>query len=262
MKFIVIPVCETNDKCKGWLENLLESIRKGEYFQKDYQVILCLDNCSESFQQYFLDKYKGLNIIAINNQNPKNLNFCKNVNMGLHLALQLKQDDKFVMEQVIVLNMDTVLPPVKVLDKVVSNNQGLTFPTPVGDTKDLQKSAPKKLNYADVLKYSGFCMIMSRKLIETIGVLDERFIAAFDDDDYSVRALLAGFKVQVANINVFHDMSDRPEASNTGAYNLEDLGLRRDVFRRKWSIPPNIPHEQFNQWILDNYQWNELFICK
>lgn len=251
--FIVIPVAETNDKCKGWLDALLTSIRDGGYYKKDYYVVLCFDNCSKEFQQYFFNKYRGDMIAALDSQNPKNLNFCKNANQGLRLALQSDCSSATI------LNMDTVLPKESVFKHLLG--EGLSFPTPVGATKDLQKSV-KSPTRTPVTRYSGFCMSMSRALLDKIGLMDERFTASFEDDQVCVKALLAGFPVEVVNINVFHDQSNRVESpSSTGAYSTADLGISMGIFRRCWSIPPNIPHEHFNQWILDNYKWEDGFKC-
>ena len=252
--FIVVPVANTNDRCKGWLDDLLTSLRAGGYYKKDYRVLLCYDNCSMEFQQYFFDKYQGDMIAALNNQNPENLNFCKNVNTGLRQAFAMDA------KHFTVLNMDTVLPKESVFKHVAG--EGLSFPTPVGDIKDLQKTKPKDLTRTPVLKYSGFCMSFPRKLVETIGVLDERFVAGFEDDEISARAGLAGFPVEVVNINVFHDQSHRDEhPSSTGAYSMADLGVGLGIYRRKWSIPAGMAHEDFNKWILENHTFRPELVC-
>lgn len=256
---IVIPVAQTNDSCLKMLDDLLGSIVLGGYFELDYGVILCYDNVSDEFQETIFKKYEGKRIAAISNRNPKNLNFVKNSNTGLRLAQEANVDN------VVLLNMDTLLPPAGIFDNLLG--EGLTFPTPVDispitNVKEASMSLTGGKEFTKVLKYSGFCMIMSKSLLDKVGILDERFTAGMDDDDLSVRTLLAGLPVRVGNVQVHHYLKDRDnvKVSTTGAYDLPSLGISLEILRRKYSVPP-IPHEQFNQWILDNYEWDELLKC-
>jgi len=255
---LVIPCCETNEKCGPYLHNLLTSIEEGGYFENGYEVILAYDNCSKDFQDDFKQLYGQKEISTIDNRNPVNLNFAANVNTGLREALKREFD------RVTILNMDTILPPYWHFDKIPG--AGLSFPNPVDDPSVvLSKVGPDHKWDPDrrqVTKFSGFCMCLSRAAIEKVGVLDEHFPGSFNDDDLAVRVALAGFPVEVVNVNVHHELKDRAEPSNTGAYDHAELGLGLEKYRRKWSIPRQVQHEQFNQWILDNYEWNEAMKCK
>lgn len=254
---IVIPACETNDKCKGYLDNLLQSLEQGGYFDAGYEAIIAYDNCSKEFQEHFYENYKDSNLSTVDNQNEHNLNFAANVNTGLREALRRGFD------HVTILNMDTIMPPYWHFDKVPG--AGLSFPNPVDDpTIQLSKSGPDHVwepTRQPVTKFSGFCMCLSKELVDKIGVIDEHFPGSFNDDDLAARTLLAGFPVEVVNVKVHHELKDRQEPSNTGAYDGYELGLGMDKYRRKWSIPRQVTHEQFNQWIVDNHQWNEAMKC-
>lgn len=257
MKWIVVPVADTTPKCQEYLDNLLTSIKRGGYLENDYHVLLCYDKCAPEFIQYFRDKYKGEKIADWTDDRPARLNFAANSNIGIREAMKLGA------EYVVVLNMDTILPPHWHFKHLL--REGLSFPNPVDDpTIELSKSGPNHVwepEVTPVTKWSGFCMVLNRSVIEKIGVLDERFKASFEDDDICARAALAGFPVELVNIRVHHELKDRTTPSNTGAYDIQDLGIHLNIFRRKWSIPYQIQHEQFNQWILDNYTWNEVFFC-
>jgi len=252
MKYIVVPVCNTADKCRDYLDNLLTSIKNGGYYSNGYHVILCYDNCSQEFQNYFKTKYEGDLIAAINNQNVKNLNFCKNVNTGYRLAHHLGG------EHVILCNMDVILPHYLVMDLTLS--EGLSSPTPVDDPeyKELQ---PAPFTKTEVLRFGGFCICIAKEVTDKIGFLDERFTASFEDDDICARAKLAGFKVEQSAARVHHELKDRKTPSNTGAYTENDLGIHMEIFRRKWSIPYTVGHDGFNQWILDNHKWVDVMRC-
>lgn len=269
MKHIIIPAVESNERCKPYLDNCLDSIRRGGYYENGYHVVVCYDNCSEEFQNYFKNKYKGDFIVAIDNKNVKNLNFCKNANSGLKIAFQAAKSTGDTDAHFIVLNMDTALPNTHVFDQILGD--GLSFPTPVDDLEAMSNPKPTPGPAANagrlpqrtpVTKFSGFCMCLSYKLVETIGFLDERFTASFEDDDVCARALLAGFPVEVVSVDVHHELKDRTTPSNTGAYDNAALGLHLEIFRRKWSIPHYIQHEQFNNWIVDNHKWIPEMRCE
>ena len=244
-------------QCQNYLDACLTSIKKGGYYENGYHVLLVYDNCPEEFQKYFKEKFSGDFIAAISNVNPKNLNFCKNVNTGLRIAFQAAQSTGDIDAQFIILNMDTILPPHWHLDKVFG--EGLSSPTPVDDpTVVLSKVGPDhkwEQKRHQVTRLGGFCMCLSYKLVEKIGVLDERFTASFEDDSLCADALLAGFPVELVDIKVHHELKDRTTPSNTGAYDEISLGVHLNIFRRKYSIPPTVPHENFNQWIVDNHVW-------
>ncbi|MCG7851586.1 MAG: hypothetical protein MIO92_03610, partial [Methanosarcinaceae archaeon] len=45
----------------------------------------------------------------------------------------------------------------------------------------------------------GFCMLIKRAVIDKIGGMDERYgLGNFEDDDFSLRAALAGFESRIA----------------------------------------------------------------
>lgn len=261
MKHIIIPACETTPKCREYLDNCLDSIKRGGYYENGYHTIIAYDNCSEEFQDYFKNKYKGDFIVAIDNKNPKNLNFCKNANSGLKIAYQAAVSTGDIDAHFIILNMDTILPHHTILDLTLG--EGLSSPTPV-DNPVIQ-AGPYSIGTSPrvpVLRFGGFCICMSYKLVDTIGFLDERFTASFEDDDVCARAALAGFPVELVGTQVHHELKDRTTPSNTGAYDNASLGLHLEIFRRKWSIPHYIQHEQFNNWIVDNHKWIPEMRCE
>lgn len=264
MKHIIVPAANTTEKCQGYLDNLLDSIRRGGYYENSYHIILAYDNCDEEFQNYFKEKYKGDFIVAIDNKNVKNLNFAGNANSGLRIAYQAAQSTGDTDAHFIILNMDTILPHSMMLDIVLG--EGLSFPTPVDDPELMKVSSimsDRNPNIrTPVTKFSGFCMCLSYKLVEKVGMMDEHFPGSFNDDDLAVRALLAGFPVEVVSVDVHHELKDRPQPSNTGAYDHAELGLGLEKFRRKWSIPHYIQHEQFNNWIVDNHKWIPEMRCE
>lgn len=88
----------------------------------------------------------------------------------------------------------------------------------------------------------GFCMFMSRAVIVKIGNIESGFGKfGFEDDDYSWRAIIAGFKTAIAN-DVFIHHSGGPQGRGDSGYN-QQLFDAWEVFKKKWSLPIDLKHE-------------------
>jgi len=82
-----------------------------------------------------------------------------------------------------------------------------------------------------------FCVAMRRKLIEEVGLLDERFgIGMFEDDDYAYRVKLLGYKLLcVEDVFVHHfGMSTMKKLDEQTYWAL--FTNNREKFERKWGI--------------------------
>jgi GT2 family glycosyltransferase len=102
-------------------------------------------------------------------------------------------------------------------------------------------------------KLSGFCLLLTRRVRETIGGLDERFgLGFFDDDDLALRATRAGFELAVARDCFVHHFGSRTFAGagiDAGAllaenqarfaakWGPESLGGRSRVTIAPWTPP-------------------------
>jgi GT2 family glycosyltransferase len=85
---------------------------------------------------------------------------------------------------------------------------------------------------------SFFCVLISRQVIERVGLLDERFgLGTFEDDDYCRRAREAGFLCRVAGPSwVWHDAHATFRANALDADLLQAENAR--LFAAKWTDPP------------------------
>jgi GT2 family glycosyltransferase len=86
-------------------------------------------------------------------------------------------------------------------------------------------------------RLSGFCFLIRREVVEKIGGLDERFLPGFfEDDDYGVRARLAGFRLRVAGDVFVHHYGSRTFRETHADANapLQQNWLR---FKQKWGVP-------------------------
>ena len=62
----------------------------------------------------------------------------------------------------------------------------------------------------DVNRLVGFCFLIGREVIDAIGMLDEQFgIGCFEDDDYCLRAIAAGYRAVIAGDAFVHHFGSR-----------------------------------------------------
>ena len=87
----------------------------------------------------------------------------------------------------------------------------------------------------DVNRLVGFCLLIKREVADAIGPLDEQFgIGCFEDDDYCLRAIQAGYRAVIARDAFIHHFGDRTfvgSGADFGAI-LRENGER---FRAKWA---------------------------
>ena len=85
----------------------------------------------------------------------------------------------------------------------------------------------------------GFCMLVRKELVNEIGGFDPRFgNGNFEDDDFCLRALLAGWKLVIARdcfIHHFGSRTFRSMGSRAGYRQAMHAGFER--FRQKWQLP-------------------------
>jgi GT2 family glycosyltransferase/tetratricopeptide (TPR) repeat protein len=86
----------------------------------------------------------------------------------------------------------------------------------------------------EVERLTGFCLLARREVLDKVGGFDEQFgIGFFDDDDLSVRARQAGFRLLVA-LNVFvHHFGNRT-FTGLGIDCPRQLRENFERFRAKW----------------------------
>jgi glycosyltransferase involved in cell wall biosynthesis len=96
----------------------------------------------------------------------------------------------------------------------------------------------------EVNRLVGFCLLARREVIERIGGLDERFGSGnFEDDDYCVRAALAGFKAVIARDAFVHHTGS--QTFRGAKIDYREAMLRNwELFKAKWHIAPETPVEK------------------
>jgi GT2 family glycosyltransferase len=96
----------------------------------------------------------------------------------------------------------------------------------------MKRGAVRQFRQVDNL--SGFCLLIDRKVVKKIGMLDERFgIGNYEDQDFCRRAERAGFKLFIANEVYVHHYGSRAFIENKFEYH-KILEENRRKFEQKW----------------------------
>jgi GT2 family glycosyltransferase/tetratricopeptide (TPR) repeat protein/2-polyprenyl-3-methyl-5-hydroxy-6-metoxy-1,4-benzoquinol methylase len=223
----------------AYTRQCVDSIR--QYTDEPYELIF-VDNASTDGTVEYLRSVPGAKIIT----NPENRGFPAAANQGIQAAAG---------KQIVLLNNDTLVTTGwlgRLLRALHSDTRiGLVGPcsncvsgeqqVPVryeeiagldGFAWDWGKAQDRTV--VDTDRLVGFCLLIRRELIEQIGLLDERFgIGCFEDDDYCLRAVQAGFRVVIARDAFVHHFGGR-----TFAGSGVDFGglmeMNRRLFQQKW----------------------------
>jgi len=87
----------------------------------------------------------------------------------------------------------------------------------------------------------GFCMLIRRAVIDKVGAPDPQFGKfGFEDDDYTWRAIIAGFRAAIAH-DVFIHHTGGPQLRGNVEYN-NHLREAWNVLKRKWDLPPDLEY--------------------
>ncbi|MCX7982229.1 MAG: glycosyltransferase [Syntrophales bacterium] len=90
-------------------------------------------------------------------------------------------------------------------------------------------------------KAVGFCMLIKKDVINKIGGFDERFgLGNFEDDDFCLRAKLAGYDSLIAQDCFVHHFGGRTFTGEKIDY-TKSLERNWEIFKGKWNLPPDLP---------------------
>jgi GT2 family glycosyltransferase len=111
--------------------------------------------------------------------------------------------------------------------------------------------------YQTTTKLVGFLMMLRREMLDRIGGFDPVFgLGNYDDDDYCLRAKIAGYQLLIADDVFVHHYGSMSFNKNPAAFS-DLLGKNREVFAAKWGINLHCHSEQVIS--LDKAQ-NNLYI--
>ncbi|WP_160670068.1 glycosyltransferase [Clostridium sp. C8-1-8] len=228
-----------------YTKKCLESIKKYTT-EIDYEIVI-VDNCSTDGTKEWLKQNDHIKCIF----NEVNLGFPIGCNQGILGATG---------DSILLLNNDVIVTPNWIsnlmtalwsLDEIgavgaVTNNCSY-YQTIEVDYKDYDEliDFSTKYNISDPSKWEqrikliGFCMLIKRKVIDEIGLLDERFTPGnYEDDDYSYRIMNKGYKLILCKDTFIHHYGSasfkRDSASTSNI-----MQTNHNKFMEKWGFDPD-----------------------
>ncbi|MBD3409072.1 MAG: glycosyltransferase [Ignavibacteriales bacterium] len=242
---IVVPTINRLE----YLERFVDSAAR--HSDRDYELIL-VDNASDVATAARLREWERereeIKLVRM----EKNTGFPIAVNQGMRRALG---------KYIVIANNDVILtknwlgklvaaldaPDAGIVGPVSNHTSGVQkvndAPNERGAEIDefaerlAEKNAGKVLPFPRVV---FFLAAMKRETARTLGALDERFTPGnFEDDDYCLRAQLAGLRAYVrADVFVFHDHSMSFLANGAERYRRL-LARNIALFKKKWGKTPD-----------------------
>ncbi|MFF2484537.1 glycosyltransferase family 2 protein [Paenibacillus sp. NPDC058071] len=224
----------------SWLREAVASISR---CTPEPHEIIVVDNGSTDGTLSFLQEQ---NITFVSH--PGNTGFPTACNWGLRMArgdyLLLLNDDVLVTDHWLGGMLDAFAKDPEIgivgpLSNYVSGRQQVDMPSSYTDTAaSIRKAALGQVEYVN--RVIGFCMLISRRLLDRIGLLDEQFSPGhFEDDDYCYRARAAGFRIAIAkDVFIYHDGSASFKREPGAVDQL--LARNRQLFVSKWGVDPHL----------------------
>lgn len=252
-----LSIIIVNYNTRKLLDECLESIGGKE---KDNPEIIVIDNASsDNSVEFIKQKYKSVCLT----ENKENLGFSKANNQGIKVAKG---------EYVLLLNSDTITNK-KALEGLVEfakkhPNAGVVGARLLNDDNSIQPSVfhlpsmygafqeywlnirgsfekyvPKGDEPVEVEAIVGAAFLIPKKMMEQVGLLDERYFMYFEDLDYCRRVKRAGYKIYyLPQLEIIH------HHGSSG----KDLGNKTS----QWLIASSkIYHGQLKYWLLTFIIW-------
>jgi FkbM family methyltransferase len=218
----------------------VESIQR--FTDEPYELIF-VDNASSDGTLAYLNAVPGAKVIA----NPENRGFPAGANQGIQVATG---------RQVLLLNNDTVVTTgwLHRLLRALYSDPAIGLVGPCSNCVSGEQQVPVRYQdlhgldgfawdwgkahdkeRAETDRLIGFCLLIRREVIDQVGLLDERFgVGCFEDDDYCLRALKAGFRAVLARDSFVHHFGGRTFVGSGVPYD-ELLRTNQKLFQDKWS---------------------------
>ncbi|MGA7723576.1 MAG: glycosyltransferase [Ignavibacteriaceae bacterium] len=238
---IIIPVYNN----LNLTSDCLESIR---LFTRIRHEIILIDNGSSEDIESLKLRHPDLKII----RNNVNKGFPIAVNQGIRHAngenILIANNDIIVSEGWLERLVEVInsKPEIGIVGPISNSVSGLQL-----DTDANYKSQTEYINYSRTIKTKNkgkvfefprivfLCALIKKEVIAKIGGLDERFSPGnLEDDDFCLRAQLAGYKAFIVkDVFIHHYGSSSFKKQGEEAY-LELISKNRKIFMDKWSADP------------------------
>lgn len=230
-----------------YTKKCIESIIK--YTKTSHEIILIDNHSNDETVKSILPKFPEIRLI----ENSDNLGFPKAANQGILAALG---------DYVLLLNNDTVVTEnwLERLIKIAENEKEIGIVGPISnevsglqidrnaiyaDMREMHTYAKKiaENNAGEILNFprvAFLCTLIKKEVIEKIGGLDERFSPGnYEDDDFCLRAQIAGFKTVIAKDVFIHHYGSKSFKADGEKKYAERLEINKQKFVSKWGVTPD-----------------------
>ncbi|MCL4538604.1 MAG: glycoside hydrolase family 99-like domain-containing protein [Bacteroidetes bacterium] len=223
----------------------VDSIRR--HTRAPYELIV-IDNASTDGTVEYLKAQKDIRTVF----NKDNLGFPAGCNQGLEIAsgnyALLLNNDVIVADDWLegLIECAESTPSIGIVGSMSNRVSGLQLEANPGYTKvsRVQEYAAKyrrknRNKWFESPRVAGLCMLIKREVVEKIGGLDTAFgIGNCEDDDYCLRARLAGYKVAIAGDVFIHHFGSKSFGKDGWDKYVEFIKANELVFKNKWGVAP------------------------
>jgi len=215
------------------IRRLVNNLLKIKIVDRNIEIII-VDNASNDNSLGQIDKTKKVQIV----RNDINLGFSKAVNLGIKFALKKNAGTIILVNQDVDFTNDFISPLLFNNNDIVSpvikfkrNNQwvydyGGLINFRIGRIHHRELDYPVTISKGRVDYVGGCCMLIRRKVIDKIGLFDERFFMYFEDADFCLRAKKMGYTTSI-------------EPKSIIVHNFQE-GKYREIKKYRYLITSNI----------------------
>lgn len=251
---IIVPIYNQANYSMEFLSSLIQKTKL------DYEIIIIDNASSDNSANLIQEKYPQ--VIIIRNEN--NYGFPQAINQGIQVSRG---------RYILIANNDIVLTQnwLERLIEIAETDSKIGIVGPISnEVSGVQKDKDANYKTIDEMhlyaatvrsknknkithfpRVAFLCTLIKREVINKIGGLDERFSPGnFEDDDFCLRAQLAGFKTVIAyDVFIHHYGSKSFKADGEKKY-IDRLKTNLKIFVDKWNADPDeiwLKGKPFNQ---------------
>lgn len=228
-----------------YTKKCIDSIR--QYTKKNEYELIIVDNNSTDETVSWLKEQQDIKAIY----NKENVGFPEGCNQGIAIStgdnILLLNNDVIVTSRwldnlVQCLYSDSKIGAVGPITNNASNYQAICVKYQSETEMQLFAETTNRFNpkvWEERLKLVGFCLLIKKRVLDQVGLLDEQFSPGnYEDDDLSYRIRLAGFRLILCKdtfIHHFGSVSFRQDNAKYAAL-LKENGNK---FVDKWGFDPH-----------------------
>ena len=231
---IILPVCGQYEYTKQCIESIIACTFT------PYKLIIINNGRDPETKKYLDELAKDKRVESVIVQNDRNVGWGRALNQGLEFS-----DAPYVCFQ----NNDTVVTRgwIRKMINILArrDNFGLINPSwegrPEGVPIDEYNSALEKIEgrFVETDWCRGFSTVVKKSVVKGIGKMDEAFgLAYFEDVDYSIRAIEAGFRcLKALDTYVYHERNVTAFRELEGKKWNELHEKNKLICHQKWGRP-------------------------